>query len=167
MKKIIIKLLTLLILAGSFYSCKKKDECSVPLPYNLCPHEEENKYFPKVIQGKAYLIIDSMPEQVSNKLREEFNSLPIYEVFLIFYNSKTDEAGMAGIMDYGRSILMTQSGSIRNFPDFAKDWDIPNGCMVDFEALKYGNCHECNPLSSLIATYDYVLTCLKRKKTIL
>ncbi|MDR2409983.1 MAG: protease complex subunit PrcB family protein, partial [Bacteroidales bacterium] len=52
---------------------------------------------------------------------------------------------------------------ICNFPDFAKEWDIPeNGCKVYFEGRVYRPCIEKGGIAAYVWT-DYVLTVLKRK----
>ena len=81
-------------------------------------------------KGEAYLFKDGFPEE----MREEITG----RVVIIMYESKPGDVTIhSRHYDKDHSSIPVY-GSICNFPDFVKDWDIPkNGCKVYFKGITY------------------------------
>ena len=152
----------LLSLAGVITTCDKEKTGNVP--FKLCPCEKEMslwelQHFPR---GEAYLFKDSIPEQVMNQISDVIYSAPFPKICWIIYYSETDVASI-----YISNIFHPKDGNIMsiglicNFPDFAKEWTIPeNGIKVMIEGLMY---NDCRNHYAYYVPFDYVLTNLKRK----
>ena len=153
----------MLVLAGSMASCKdkaEKEEIGENVPYKPCPcgetHSSDQLQFQK---GEAYFFRDSIPEQMSNQINKEIYSTPFPIVCWIVYYSKTDTGN---IYFRNSSGGMTCVGTICNFPDFAKKWDLPeNGCKVYFKGRAYEPC-DASGIANVVYI-DYILTRLTSK----
>jgi len=156
------KLATLLLVLTGSLSCNEKVVLGGDVPYKPCSCDEETtgvKYDQKFYQGEAYLFKDSIPEKMGNQIDHEIYSAPFPIVCWIVYYGKIDEAS---ITFYSKSGGMACTGTICNYPDFAKDWIATgNGCKVYYEGQSY---KPCNPSGTAEAVYiDYVLTRLIKK----
>ncbi len=134
-------------------SCQNREIGEVP--YALCPCNEEQELANlEVPDGEAYLFNDSIPEQVwfqiskSNKMAK-WIILDSKTNLAVLYISKTETS-------------LRKVCKICNYPDFAKEWVIPqNGCMVYYKGIGYD---ACTPAGLADAVYiDYVLTNLRLK----
>ena len=174
MKYRILITVVLLLLAATLSSCKKKDEkeeepgivdclpcgeAGGEVPYKPC-HCEEYPVKPaegvtNFSQGEAYLFrAGSISEQMTNKMNAERDSSIV--CMIIYYSMDS------AIMYINGRETANQRGGICNFPDFAKEWDIPEtGCKVDVEGMMYIDCHYYGTLGHV--PIIYLLTSLKRK----
>lgn len=160
MKTKMLKIVAIvLMLAGSFYSCKEREESDGTVPYKPCSCEKELFTGLKFSQGEAYLFRDYIPEKMTKQINDEIYSAPFPLVCWIVYYSETDVADISFRSNSGG---ITYVGTICNFPDFAKEWIIPeNGCKVNFEGRIL---ESCNPFGVANAVYiDYVLIKFKIK----
>ena len=182
MKKRNLLLPMLIIFAISFFTCNQKEEPEEEIlggevPFELCPqrNNEEEHYltptqpFPR---GEAYLFKDSIPVQMMNQINIEIHSDPYPTVCWIIYYSEKDSARIIvgnkdgfyvshGFEAGGGFSYKNWEGLICNFPDFAKDWDIPvNGIKVDVEGEHY-RASVRTLHSRVIYNYYYVLTSFK------
>ena len=166
MKSQIIKLVALIaLLTGGFSSCTEKEELGGDVPYKPCPCEKEMplweiQQFPR---GEAYLFKDSIPIQMVNKINTEMYLDPFPKICWIVYDSEIDDACInIGNLFYPDGGSISSIGSICNFPDFAKEWIIPeNGCKVNLEGIMYEPCNIDGTAN--VVRINYVLTSLKRK----
>ena len=152
----------MLILVG-VPSCKEKVESGGDVPYKPCPCGETSLASLKFSQGEAYLFKDSIPEQIGNQINNEMYSAPFPIVCWIIYYSETDDVRISiANLFYPSGGNILSVGPICNFPDFAKEWDIPkNGCKVYLEGQVYEPCNSSGITN--VVYIDYVLTRLKRK----
>ena len=149
----------MLMFAGGFSSCAEKEIIGGDVPYIPCPCEIEmrlSKYsYPR---GEAYLFKDAVPKRISDQINKKMYSAPYPKVCWIVYYSEEDRASIC----IGNLSSMLSGGGICNFPDFAKEWMIPeNGCKVDIEGLLYEGW--INTGIQSVRYIEYVLTSLKRK----
>jgi len=155
--------------------CEADGEAGGEVSYKYCPHEEEVGIEflrwpytpPHLTQGEAYFFRDSIPEQMMNQINNEINSPPYPTVvWFIYYSETADRARLRFEKNnYPETSRMLGGSQIRNFPDFAKEWE--NGSKVYFEGKAHYECRACFPITIAEMLVDYMLTCLKRKKTIL
>ena len=104
--------------------------------------------FPK---GEALLFNDFIPEELKEELKA---------CWIILFDRKMDVAYISCSRFQFDGYTMPVNGEIRNFPDFAKSWDIPeNGCKVFFEGTAYQSSGGGTANQILI---DYVLKSLKK-----
>jgi hypothetical protein len=154
----------LLVLVFGTFSCEKKFDGNVP--YKTCLYEEkmslmETQDFPR---GKAYLFMDFIPEQMENQINNEILSAQFPKVCWIVYDSETDVATfwIGKVHSSGGTELY--GGTICNFPDFAKKWDIPeNGIKVDIQGVMYETWVSGAQLAVMYHVRNYVLTNFKRR----
>ena len=174
MKPTILKLSVMsLILSGIVYSCGNKDEPNEPsiveclpcgeaggeVPFMPCPCEGEpwlvpEDGFPKLInftQGEAYLVGNGRwPNQI-------LDDGALGRTICVIYYDKN-----AVRMHTNNKDIIVHRGYICNFPDFAREWDLPEGgCKVDIEGVMYNS--PCNYGLADAVYFDSVLTSLKRK----
>ena len=136
------------------------------VPYKPCPCGEEEPFYEKQFfsKGEVYLFKDSIPVQKDNQMSNKIHSAPFPMVCCIVYDSETDAASISianSCLDRKSGCIMVR-GLICNFPDFAKEWVIPeNGCRVDIEGLIYSG--SCEPHYAYYIPINCMLTKLKRK----
>jgi len=170
-------LAVLLMLAGLMFSCSNGEEtlCCTNYPclddgglggevaYKPCDCENPLASF-QFQRGEAYLFRDYIPEQMNSYMWGKANSHPFPHVVSIVYNSETKEAEIRikNLTTAGESADLLTLGPICNFPEFAKEWDIPeSGIRVIFEGRMY---EPCNPYGfTHVIRIDYVLTKLERR----
>ena len=149
----------LLTLLGCVASCSSSeiefDENGI-IPYAYCPCEEGQiiSSFVSSIE-EALLIKDPTSEQWGN-----MSGVHSKRICWIVYDSKTDTAELFISAHDGD---VKGVGLICNFPDFAKEWDIPQkGVKVFYN----GTSHWPDPPRGGLANaayFDFILTYLKRK----
>ena len=146
-----------LILAGNFYSCAKRAESSGDVPYKPCLCDEEKHLWGEgLFKGEAYLFKDFIPEQIKKQINDELSEIE-HRVNWFVFDSNTNAANFTSVKE------CFSYGDICNFPDFVKDWYIPeNGCKVYFEGFFYEPCVFRGGVG-IFGNYDLILTSLKRK----
>ena len=144
MEKIFKYTAIVLFFAGCFCFCAEKGG-EEPLregevPYKPCPCEIgwillEEEYVPK----EAYLFKDSIPKEIRRKLTSPEYLEIVSTSCWIVVNSELNSAWIE--IRAPKSIYGWEcNGEICNFPDFAKEWDIPvEGCLVDIEGIPFIN----------------------------
>jgi hypothetical protein len=153
MEKIQLKLAAvLLILAGNLASCEeeKEEKKDGHVPYAVCDHD--GNYLDTIdMTGNVYLFNDSIPKEIEAELQQEGRKS---SAAWIVYVSKDNSATMRVISKHIESICI-----ICNYPDFAKQWEIPlNGQKVYYE----GTAFEVGRYLVDIVSYNMVLTILKK-----
>jgi hypothetical protein len=140
-------------------SCSKEGSETGEVPYVPCPCEEEKELASfSIPTGEAYLFKDSIPQQIWFQINIKISESNEVVKWIIF-DTKTNRA----VLQVGKTdTLLRKVCEICNYPDFAKEWDIPiNGRKVYFEGITY---QACNPAGFADAVYlDYVLTNFKLK----
>jgi hypothetical protein len=162
MKVNILKITAIaLVLAGSFYSCAKRNEAGGEIPYKPCPCDEEMPVLESIpFQGEAYLFEDYPSRQIEEELVSKLSDQTpmvwwiVYdreqENFLIFYRAFEQRPSLG-------------LGLICNFPDFAKEWALStDNCMVSFKGVMYHTCRESYGVG-IWNNFDFILTNIKRK----
>ena len=179
-----------LLLAGFFYSCTNSSELGIELggevPYQPCPCDEGKSMQAiltvdeshKVLQVETYLFNGYPSDEVLKKAFPYKKPLmlplsyPIYSfTYFIIYDSKNDLYWFykSGVMSYA-------TGRVCNFPDFAKEWDIPEeGLKIFFTGSLYNSCQTKSYYGlfgfygderdeiDINFSYNLVLTHLKRR----
>ena len=173
-----------LLLAGSLNSCGKKADLGGEVPYKPCTCDEGKSMQPilngdgdhGVMQIEAYLFNGYPSDEVLAKAFPEKDLKPLkppssYPVFFflhfIVFDSENDYAWIKTSGPMHASAVR-----ICNFPDFAKEWDIPEeGLKVYFAGSFYESC-EYKPYDAfgvgdedlfIYFTSDFLLTHLKRR----
>lgn len=138
-------------------SCSKESIETGEVPYAPCPCEEEKELANlKIPDGEAFLFKDSIPQQIWVQINTK-----IYQsnevVKWIILDSNTN---MAVLHVSKTETSLRKVCKICNYPDFAKEWDIPiNGRKIYYKGIGY---EACNPVGWADAVYlDYVLTNFK------
>jgi hypothetical protein len=109
------------------------------IPYKPCPCETPEA---DVLRGEVYLFKDSIAQQMDY---EEINIELLTSgislgTCVIIFDSKTQTATLTPIKEV-QMLANPVTFLICNFPDFAKEWDIPqNGCKVSIDGTLYGDC---------------------------
>ncbi|MCL2098748.1 MAG: hypothetical protein FWH23_08355 [Bacteroidales bacterium] len=152
------------MLAGSLYSCAEKAETGGEVSYKPCPCEE-GKEEALLYKGEAYLVKDTLSIELLYTWLEEKNPTLLNGIilFCIIFDSKTNSTCL-----YSTGYMYVNMGRICNFPDFAKEWDIPkNGCKVYFEGIRSRSCEyvpqQCCGWNDFYFGFDFTLTNLKRE----
>lgn len=147
--------LSMVILLFVFFGagCQEKNELEgIPLEYIKCPCTHETEFI-KTITYDSILLFDASKTSIAE--RKELSQDGDCAKY-ISYN-KSDTTFLYSICG-----TMTGIGYVCNFPEIAKDWEIPkNGIIVSFSADEF---KLCDPPTS-IATHTYanlVLTSLKK-----
>jgi hypothetical protein len=148
----------LLILAGGLASCKeeKGDEF---VPYAVCDYE--GNYITAIdVAGNAYLFNDSIPKAIEEELQQEgYKSFAAWIVYVLKDNSTTMK-----VISKLESKYEHSTSVICNYPDFAKQWEIPlNGQKVYYEGTAFETGRYLYPLD--IVGYKYGVN--NSKKTII
>ena len=166
-KFFLIKAAILLLVAGNLVSCTNRVETEVDYFPCFCSDENNESEELEHIKGTAYLFkgcVRLIPYDGTN--RDKRLSIitfdPEEKIACIYYN---DPIGIGA----GGAI-----NRICNFPDFAKEWNIPEtGIIVNYEGYRYKACKYepyiqacgCVSPSSLgvIFYIDFILTNLIKK----
>ena len=129
------------------------NELKGTVAYKYCDYgdsDEEQFLFSPVQfpRGEAYLFKDFLPDEMRSKVENR--------VFFIFESS----ANITSLWFKQRNGLLPYYGTVCNFPEYAKAWDIPtNGCKVYYEGISYkGSSFGAHRISIY-----YVLTTLNKK----
>jgi hypothetical protein len=108
-------------------------------------------------RGEAYLFKDSIPQSMKLQIRNEI--INGHTVSWIVFDDSNDNV----CMDIEKSGEIPNVCRICNFPDFAKEWNIPvNGCKVRYEGITYDACVPIYGTANFVG-FDYVLTSLTLK----
>ena len=152
--KIALKLTAiLLVMAGSF-SCQNKADNDDNVSYAICPHEGGYMDTTKV-EGYAYLFNDSIPELINIELQKNWNTFD--STAWIIYNRNTNAAIL-----YASSKKERSTGNICNYPEFARQWQIPlDGQQVYYKGINFKTGEYLSAPASV--GYDVVLTILKKE----
>jgi len=146
-----ILFVVLLMLAGGVTSCKKEKNGNVPYKPCPCKNKPASNSFSR---GEAYLFRDSVPRQIIFDIDPAVSG--------IIYYSETGEAYI-GFRGFSVTDALLHTGFICNFPDFAKEWDIPeNGLKIYFEGQAYTACNPGGGIATIV-WYDYMLTKLVKR----
>jgi len=164
----------LLFLAGSFYACAEKTEAECKggeVPYKPCefdsggkienPFDETGK-----LRLKEVYLFRGLSTQMYEKVLYEMSKGLV--VGYIVFNSETGSSNIHIIVPCNVNWTVFGIGTICNFPDFAKKWNIPqNGIKVDIEGILYyacwgGPCDIVNFGDGRVR-FNLMLTNLKRK----
>ena len=145
------------VLAGSFYSCEKRAEANGgEVPFVSCPCENNDEAL-GIIKGEARLFFD-----------EVFWSAPMDSERIVVWSATSEYPDLAKLaLDDPR--FRTPSGGgvfvdICNFPDFAKEWNVPGGVTVYYEGTLYPWCDILGILCrGMGPCYSMILTKLKIK----
>ena len=164
-RKILVHAAMVLMLAGSFFSCLKKVESDGGgnVPYKPCDCSWIEFGEPMKEKGyrkfkDVYLFKDDVPEQMFTQMHELSKRK---QISYIVFNSDTDHVGMDILPIQGSGNIIS-TGRICNFPDFAKEWTIPqNGVKVDVEGVTYEACWGGGVLNK--SYFDYILKSFKKK----
>ena len=119
-------------LAGSLFSCGEKAEEGGGVPFVACPCDEYDAPLGNV-KGVARLFFD-----------EVFWSVPMDSERIVFRSATSEHTDIVKLaLDDPR--FRTPSGGwvfvdICNFPDFAKEWNVPGGVTVYYEGTLYPWC---------------------------
>ena len=144
MKKGAVATLCVLMLAGSLFSCKNASEDEEELPFVSCPCYAGKPMVPwitwekkqKVIEIDALLFKDYFSYWEYGRSEETpFPSccslILESKINLVYLNCFCFELDMPSL----------SSSKICNFPDFAKEWEIPDeGLLVHLAGKYYWNC---------------------------
>jgi hypothetical protein len=152
-----LKIYSFLFMLFFITSCSKENIETGEVPYAPCPCEEEKELTNlKIPDGEAFLFKDSIPQQILVQINNKI-SQSNQAVKWIILDSKTN---MANLHVSKTETLLRKACKICNYPDFAKEWDIPiNGRKVFFSGIGY---EACDPSGYGDAIYfDYVLTNFK------
>jgi hypothetical protein len=159
--KNILKLIAMLLILTSSFTCEKTEtEIDDIVPYAPCSCEDKEQANLIFSPGEALLFKDYIPEQIQKEMHEE-----LYQegnktgLKWIVYDSKTDTVCL-----YVGLSNMLCIHEICNYPDFAKEWNIPqNGQKVYYDGIAYQPCSPKGGIAS-VSYFDYVLTNFKRIK---
>lgn len=126
------------------------------VPYKPCPCDSGASV--DILHGEVYLFKDYIPQGINYQtINAEVSGIQLGICVLVF-NSETEEAYLTPLNDVPE-FSNPAYFRICNFPDFAKEWTIPeNGCRVYLEGKLYENCGGI----TLGTHLDYLLTHLKK-----
>ena len=139
--------------------CEKEDSYeAISLDYSKCPCDHETNFI-KEVEVKDVLLFDESKitfSEMKNLSSDHKSSL------FISYSPETDSTIFYSFMVISNETY-TSIGNICNFPNEAKEWEIPsNGIHISFSAKVFENCNGL-PSVGFTQTYtDNVLTSLKK-----
>jgi hypothetical protein len=143
-----IAVLTPKISSAATVSVNKNETDNGNVAYAPCACDDKPLAALPISSGEAYVFKDSIPSEMAFQIVN----------WIVFY-SKTDTA----VLTIKGGGAIEHICEICNYPDFAKDWNIPiNGCKVYFEGIAYESCTPKGGIAT-VSHYDYILTVLKRK----
>ena len=162
MKNGAVTTLCVVIMAGSFFSCTKRGESDEGgmVPFELCLSDERGSDELTNVIGEAYLFNDSISDEIRNKLYKEVEILG-YAAWIVYGGDIVYDIDNIATL-YVSTQYDIGTYYICNYPDFAKQWEVPlTGQKVYFEgkALLLGKYLSVPTISG----FDFGLTVLKKK----
>ena len=169
----------MLVVAGCLFSCTKKSEAGGEVPFKPCSCDEDNSMQPILygdgvhgVEKVETYLFSGFPshELFTRAFPEEIEPFSFRPRYFIVFDRKNDLAWIAE-----QAIMGSSSSRICNFPDFAKEWVIPEeGLKIYFAGSCYESCEdkeyygrygygdERDEIGVLFHS-DFVLTNLKRR----
>jgi hypothetical protein len=139
--------------------CEKEDSYEeISLEYSKCPCDHETNFI-KEVEIEDVLLFDASKTSFSEM--KNLSSDGERSLF-VSYSLETDSAVFYSFREIS-NVPYTSIGNICNFPNEAKEWEIPfNGIHISFSAKVF---EACNGLPSIGFTQTYtdnILTSLKK-----